>query len=124
MNKKILIIEDNPSQSKILEMFFRKKGFETIVCDNAEAGLKELEENNDFCLVTLDINLPGMNGLHLLSTIRRDPKFDNFPIVMISALCQDSNIDQAMKLGANDYLTKPVSLDKLESIIQKHIKCM
>ncbi|MBD3808421.1 MAG: response regulator, partial [Epsilonproteobacteria bacterium] len=117
--KKILIIEDNRAQLKILEMFFKQKGFKVICCENAEEGYEFLLKDNEISLVTLDINLPGMNGLHLLSKIRQDSKFDNIPIVMISALCQDSNIEKALELGANDYFVKPVSLEKLESIVKK-----
>lgn len=124
MKKEILIVEDNRSQSKILEMFFNHRGFDTFVCENAEDGLKMLKDNHNFCLMTLDINLPGMSGLHLLSLIRKDSKFDDTPIVMISALSQDINIVKAMELGANHYLTKPVSMNKLEGIIEKYLKCI
>lgn len=123
MNHKILIIEDNAGQATMLDFFFKSKGFDTIVCECAEDGFGVLENNKDISLITLDINLPGMNGLHLLAKIKENAKLKHVPIVMISALCQKNNKSKAIELGANDYFVKPISLEELEKIVDTYLKC-
>jgi len=117
-----VIIEDNITQLKMLEFFFKKQGFDAITCQSAEEGLEVIEKHRDLDLITLDINLPGMNGLQVLKKLRSDTALRDIPIVMISALKQNVNIQDALKIGANDYLSKPISLKSLEQIVETYLK--
>lgn len=120
--KTIVIIEDNIAQLKILDFFFKKKGFHMITCESAEEGLEAIEKHKDIDMITLDINLPGMNGLQLLKKLRSDASLKHIPIIMISALKQGTNVQNALEMGANDYLPKPVSLEKLEKLVETYLK--
>jgi len=119
--KTIVMIEDNIAQLKILDFFFKKTGFHAIACESAEEGFKTIKKHKDIDLITLDINLPGMNGLQLLKKLRSDTSLKHIPIIMISALKQDINIQNALEMGANDYLPKPVSFEKLEKLVETYL---
>ncbi|TWT16042.1 response regulator transcription factor [Planomicrobium sp. CPCC 101079] len=103
---KILVVEDNPSVSSMLEMFFSKEG---IAGDFKADGLEGYRsyKANDYDLLILDWMLPGMDGMALCRKIREEG--DSIPIIMLTA--KDSESDQVIgfEMGADDYVTKPFS---------------
>ncbi len=103
---KILVVEDNPSVSSMLELFFQK---EKISGDFAADGLEGFEKykQGDYDLLILDWMLPGMDGIVLCQKIREQG--DSVPIIMLTA--KDSESDQVIgfEMGADDYVTKPFS---------------
>ncbi len=103
---KILVVEDNPSVSSMLELFFQK---EKILGDFAADGLEGFEKykQGDYDLLILDWMLPGMDGIVLCQKIREQG--DSVPIIMLTA--KDSESDQVIgfEMGADDYVTKPFS---------------
>ncbi|MDN7242012.1 response regulator transcription factor [Planococcus sp. N028] len=103
---KILVVEDNPSVSSMLEMFFSKEG---ITGDFEADGLDGYRtyKANDYDLLILDWMLPGMDGMALCRKIREEG--DSIPIIMLTA--KDSESDQVIgfEMGADDYVTKPFS---------------
>lgn len=103
---KILVVEDNPSVSSMLELFFQK---EKISGDFAADGLEGFEKYKlgDYDLLILDWMLPGMDGIVLCQKIREQG--DSVPIIMLTA--KDSESDQVIgfEMGADDYVTKPFS---------------
>jgi len=120
--KKILIIEDNPVQADLLKLCCETLGLLPTLAADAESGWEFLAENPDTALVTLDINLPGMNGLQLLRRIKADGGLAHVPVIMISALREGRSIDEAKRLGAEAYLVKPVQLDDVISLLEKFSK--
>lgn len=102
----ILVVEDNPSVSSMLELFFSKEG---ITGDFASDGIEGLDkyQQNDYDLLVLDWMLPGMDGIALCRRIREQG--DQVPIIMLTA--KDSESDQVIgfEMGADDYVTKPFS---------------
>lgn len=103
---KILVVEDNPSVSSMLELFFQK---EKISGDFAADGIEGFEKykQGDYDLLILDWMLPGMDGIVLCQKIREQG--DSVPIIMLTA--KDSESDQVIgfEMGADDYVTKPFS---------------
>lgn len=103
---KILVVEDNPSVSSMLELFFQK---EQILGDFAADGLAGFEKykKGNYDLLILDWMLPGMDGIELCRKIREQG--DSVPIIMLTA--KDSESDQVIgfEMGADDYVTKPFS---------------
>lgn len=102
----ILVVEDNPSVSSMLELFFSKEG---ITGDFASDGIDGFDkyQQNDYDLLVLDWMLPGMDGIALCRKIREHG--DQVPIIMLTA--KDSESDQVIgfEMGADDYVTKPFS---------------
>lgn len=113
---KILVIDDNP---EVVEEILPSYGYEITVATDGQKGLDILEKNSkDFDLVLLDVLMPNMNGWDVLRKIREDKKLKNIPVIMMTAL--DSEIDQVagLKVGADDYITKPFQVPMLLARIE------
>ena len=110
--KRVLIIEDSPFLSRILESGFVKDGFEVSVCSDGESGLKAAKEEMPD-LIILDLILPKLSGEDVCKEIRKDDKIKATPIIMLTA--KDSEADKIIGrvIGADKYLPKPFDADKL-----------
>ncbi len=106
---KILIVDDEMAIGKVLDTVFSNKGYETKWISSAENISKEVEEFKPD-LVLLDVNMPGKSGFEALREIRQN---SNIPVIMITVLSQEFNIDKAYELGAVDYVVKPFSIQHL-----------
>ena len=124
---KILVVDDERDVQVLFEQRFRKEiktaEMNFVFAFSGEEALKYMEANeHEAVLILSDINMPGMSGLELLKQIKE--KFDAPPLVvmMITAYGDDENYNQAMQLGADDFLTKPLDFtalkEKLKTIPQ------
>ena len=101
----ILIIEDEPELVRGLESYLQRAGFETLAASRGDSGL-EAWRAHEPDLILLDLNLPGMDGLDVARTIRREA---DTPIIMISARIEETDRLIGLELGADDYIVKPYS---------------
>jgi two-component system, NtrC family, response regulator AtoC len=119
MSLTILIIDDEPHLPYQLARFLRKHSYEVLVVPDGETGLRELQ-NNVIDLILLDLRLPRVGGLEVLSSIR---KVDiELPVVMITAYGDVQSAVAAMKQGAADYLLKGFVLDELLLVVQRALE--
>lgn len=116
---KILVVDDETDMETLFQQRFRReireKIIEFVFADSGERALYYLEQHNhEAVLILSDINMPGMSGLQLLQKIKQ--KFENPPpiVMMITAYGDAENYNQAMKLGADDFLTKPLDFNLLK----------
>jgi len=117
MNKsyKILVIDDQEIIFKMMQRSLQTVGFTNIdYAPNGQAGI-ELEEKNNYDLITCDITMPGMNGIEVVKEILK--KNPAKKIIMVTALGQEDYVRQAMQAGIKHYLLKPFSPDKLVKTI-------
>ena len=103
MNALILIIEDEPEIAEILESYFAREGFRVICAGDGPLGLAHHQRLRPD-LVVLDIKLPGLDGYEVLAAIRRRGET---PVIMVTALAEDLDKLQALRIGADDYVVKP-----------------
>jgi two-component system alkaline phosphatase synthesis response regulator PhoP len=120
MSKKILIIEDDRSAARLTEYTLQQAGYEVIIAYDGFEGLrKALGEHPD--LVILDIMLPGLDGYEICHRLRQKPETANTPVLVISAKARQDDKDIGLKVGADEYLTKPVDpseiLAKVETLL-------
>jgi len=117
-NKKVLVVDDDPINRKLIVRILSKKGFEAIEAGNGVEAFTALE-NNDIDIILLDIVMPVMDGIEFLKEIKTKPAYINVPIIILTT--DDSKKTQALTLGANDIIIKPVSpvtlLEKIENFI-------
>lgn len=114
MQKKILVVDDEQVICNMLKKFLSKEGYEvTTVLSGEEAIIKVREEKPHGVL--LDIKMPGMDGVETLKQIRAID--EKVAIVMITAVKDDVIGRRCIELGAYDYITKPLSLEYLESVL-------
>ena len=111
----ILIIEDEEQLCRSMAEGLRMDGYETDTCFDGEEGL-ELCMTENYDLILLDLNLPGIDGLEILRQFRTFNT--NTPVLILSARVQIQDKVEGLDLGANDYLTKPFHFEELEARIR------
>jgi len=125
MNDKptILLVEDDPFLSSILQLKLDKENFKTIRAADGEEALNLLiEQGIKPDVILLDLILPKKNGFEVLETIRQDPTLEKLPVIIISNLGQPSDIDRGKSLGVIDYFVKAkLSVDELVNKIKEEI---
>lgn len=104
---RLLIVDDIADNRMILTRRFHRAGFDTIEAESGEAALCALA-GETFDVVLLDVMMPGIGGLDVLRAIRGSPATAGLPVIMVTAKSQSEDIVDALALGANDYVTKPV----------------
>ena len=117
MGGKILIIDDEISQLKILKMFFEKKGYEVECAATGSAGLA-LRESFAPEVTILDLRLPDMDGFAILDHLRKQ----NQPTIMITAFHDMEITVKAMKMGASEFVTKPIDLEEIHRAVLRTLK--
>lgn len=116
--RRILVVDDEPHIRRVLEAILGSHGFEVVTASDGSQGLDELG-TEEVDLVILDLVMPGVDGLEILSMIRSDPRRANTPVIILTAKGQDTDRDAALAGGANDFLTKPFSPKKLIARIEE-----
>jgi len=108
--KRILLVEDDASMAKGLGYNLESEGYDVVVCKDGESGLNEARRGG-FDLMLLDVMLPGKSGFDILKRIRADG--NETPVIMLTARGAELDKIAGLKLGADDYVTKPFSLGEL-----------
>jgi DNA-binding response OmpR family regulator len=108
--KKLLIVDDNRVNSEFLAKRLAKEGFDAVVLAEGEECLNYLQQR-EADLILLDIVMPGISGFGVLRHVRAKYKSMELPVIMVTSREDDSDIIEALRLGANDYITKPVNMD-------------
>ena len=106
MAKKILVVDDDPAALRLVQYILQREGYEVITASNGLEGLRKATgESPD--LIVLDIMLPGIDGFEIASRLRGQPSTSRTPIIMMSAKARDIDKATGLKVGADDYITKP-----------------
>lgn len=118
MKPLILIVDDERSFRELYKVTLDESGFRTLMAPNAEEALAILE-HNEVALVVSDVRMPGASGLELLKVARE--KHDGLPFLLVTAYADVRDAVLALKLGAVDYLSKPVDLDELVAAVKDNL---
>jgi YesN/AraC family two-component response regulator len=111
-SKKILVIEDDTITRNLYVKGLEAKGFEMIGAQNGRVGIEQAQKDIPD-LVICDITMPDMDGYNVLTTLRQDPLTAIIPFIFLTGSSTRADVRKAMELGADDYLTKPSTLDEL-----------
>jgi DNA-binding response OmpR family regulator len=114
----ILVVDDSDSIRKLLEVTLKTRGFAVLSASDGQDALDALERHTDpdgvhLNVVVLDINMPRMDGLSLLTLIRQRGEWQGLPVLMLTTEGRDEDRDRALALGANDYMVKPFKPSEL-----------
>lgn len=110
MTQRLLVIEDEPTLSRLLSYNLSSEGFEVVVADHGQIGY-DTAKSQEFDLILLDLMLPGMNGIEILSKLRGEGS--KTPVIILTAKNAEEEVVQGLKAGADDYITKPFGVAEL-----------
>ncbi len=110
MTQRLLVIEDEPTLSRLLSYNLTSEGYEVVVEDHGQTGY-ETALQQDFDLILLDLMLPGMNGFEIMSKLRSEGVMT--PVIILTAKNAEEEVVQGLKSGADDYITKPFGVAEL-----------
>jgi two-component system chemotaxis response regulator CheY len=120
--QRILIVEDSPTMRQLLVFALKRlKDVEIVEAQDGMDGLRKVS-NDHFDLALVDINMPVMDGLKLISLIRSEDGLKEMPIIVITTEGAREDRDRALALGANEYLTKPIQANKVLRVAQGLLK--
>ncbi len=112
----VLIIDDSPTELHLFQNMLEKAGFETLVADSGEEGLKTARAARPDCIL-MDVVMPGMNGFQATRKLTRDPDTAHIPVIMITSKDQETDKIWGMRQGAVEYVVKPVSDEDLVATV-------
>ncbi len=109
---RILVIEDNPVNSKLLCRRLSKKGYNITTAFSGEEGV-EAAQSNQPDLILMDVGLPGMDGLEATRVLKTNSSTRDIPIIAVTAYAMRDDQDAALAAGCNDFTTKPIIFETL-----------
>ena len=108
----ILIVDDSPTELHLFQNMLQKGGFETLVADSGEDGIRQAEAARPDCIL-MDVVMPGMNGFQATRKLTHDPRTSNIPVIMITTKDQETDKIWGMRQGAVEYIVKPIGQKEL-----------
>ena len=116
--KNLLVVDDENEICDFLRTFFEDSNFSVKTATSGDHALREIEAEKPQ-VVLLDIQMPGMDGMTVLKRIKQN--FPDVKVIMVTAVETREKIEEAIRLGADNYITKPLSLEYLERDVQEKI---
>ena len=115
--KRILIVDDSPTERHVLNDLLTKAGFEVVASDSGEDAIHKSKQAKPD-LILMDVVMPGLNGFQATRAISRDPETKSIPIILCTSKSQETDKIWGLRQGARDYIVKPVNRDELLSKIK------
>ncbi|SMP32787.1 response regulator [Chryseobacterium profundimaris] len=119
MNKKILIVDDDPRNIFALKLTLKSRGYQIESCTMAQEAIEILQSDNQFAAVLMDMMMPEMDGYEATRIIRNTPSTSRLPVIAVTAQAMPEDRQKCLDAGANDYISKPIDVDQLIHAIEK-----
>ena len=114
--KKVLIVDDSPTERHVLTEILQKAGFSVVIAESGEQAI-DVARQEVPDLILMDVVMPGQNGFQLTRSITRDPLYADVPVIMCTSKNQETDRVWGMRQGARGYITKPVDPAELQAKI-------
>ena len=120
MEKIILVADDSPTIRKFVSFTLTARGFRII---SASDGMEALEKlpSADIDLIITDLNMPNIDGYEFIRTVRSNSQYSDIPIIILSSLSKEAEIDEGLNCGANSYLIKPFDPNRIAYEVSKYL---
>jgi len=120
--KKIIIIDDDDRNIFALNAVLKARGYQCVGASSGQEGLELLRtQPKQIGIVLVDIMMPEMDGYQIISKIRKEPDLEKIPLVAVTAQAMVGDRERCLQSGADNYISKPINVDKLIKIIEEHI---
>jgi CheY-like chemotaxis protein len=116
----IMLVDDNQIILTTLCDYLQSEGFEVIACQGGKEAIAQAKAHKP-ALIVMDIQMPDMDGIETTQRLKADKLLSKIPIIALTALAMKSDRERCLAVGINDYISKPVSLQNLVTIIKKHL---
>ena len=117
--KHIWIVDDDEEMGRAISLMLKLLDCETRYFMNPRPAAQALLAGGRPDMMVLDINMPEVSGLDMLEFLRRRKEWKSLPVIMLSSEAADVTVDQAMRLGADGYVMKPVTIEELEKVMSQ-----
>ena len=121
-NKSVLIIDDDTRNIFALSAVIRSKGFVTVSAPGMAEAFALLSEDKNIGIILLDMMMPDMDGYEALPKIKGSTEFGHLPVIAVTAQAMTGDRERCLKAGADGYLSKPVDVDSLMTILKEQLK--
>lgn len=118
--KKLLIIDDDSRNIFALSAVLQSKGYNVIAASSMKDAFEKLL-NNEVAVILLDMMMPDMDGYEALPLFKQNEKNSHLPIIAVTAQAMPGDREKCLAAGADDYVSKPVDVDTLLNVLQKHM---
>jgi two-component system chemotaxis response regulator CheY len=119
-SKRILVAEDSSSVRKFITFALKLDNYDVVAAVDGMDALEQLPKYH-FDLLITDLNMPNIDGIRLIKTIREDQLYKDLPIIILSSLSGEDDIKAGMEAGANSYLIKPFNAKRIQYEISKYL---
>lgn len=116
--KKILIVDDDMRNLFALTSALESQQMKVLIAENGKEGIAVLQQHSDVDLILMDVMMPEMDGFTAMRQIRQFPEFKDLPVIALTAKAMTTDREQCLQAGASDYISKPVNLDQLISLMR------
>jgi CheY-like chemotaxis protein len=118
---RVLIVDDNPTNLKLVAYLVRANGYDVDTAGDAEAALAAIAANRPD-VILMDLQLPGIDGLELTRRLKADPATKDISIIAVTAYAMKGDEEKALEAGCDDYVTKPIDTRALPELIARRAK--
>lgn len=120
MQKTILIADDSASVRKFMALALKLAGYNVIAASDGMEALEKLPLQPVDLIIT-DLNMPNIDGFKLIETVRKEPEYKDLPIIILSTLSLEEDIQEGMSVGANSYVIKPFNKRRIQYEVSKYL---
>lgn len=119
MNKKVLIVDDDPRNIFALKITLKARNYQTESCTSAREAITFIENDPLIDIVLMDMMMPEMDGYEALKIIRNMPSNSQIPVIAVTAQAMQGDREKCLEAGADEYISKPINVDQLLNAIEK-----
>ncbi|WP_185145571.1 response regulator [Chryseobacterium sp. G0162] len=119
MDKKILIVDDDPRNIFALKLTLKARGYAVESCTMAQEALEILKSHPQFSVVLMDMMMPGIDGYEAVRMIRNTQEIKHIPVIAVTAQAMPEDRQKCLEAGADEYVSKPIDVDLLIMAIEK-----
>jgi len=116
----VLIVDDNPTNLKLLAFVLSAKGYDVVTADGAESALRALEASRPR-VILMDLQLPGIDGFELTRRLKANADTRDIVIIAVTAFAMKGDQDKALAAGCDDYVSKPIDTRSIHQVVARHL---
>jgi two-component system, cell cycle response regulator DivK len=120
VKKKLLIVDDDTRNIFALAAVLKTRGYTCETAASATEGIEKMNTDKDVCVVLMDMMMPDMDGYEAIEMIRQTGSIKDIPIIAVTAQAMVGDKEKCLEAGANDYISKPIDVDRLMQVLEKY----